>query len=260
MRQRCGRVRDRQQRHQAHHRANAHRLHPLVFVDEDVVEEAVLLVPEALPVAAEVLDRLGDRQETFHEGGRDVTPVGVDAGQLGRDPQHLQAEEGDPARRVRLLEPPAVRDLLRPVEDRDVVHADEAALEEVVARLVLAVDPPAEVERQLVHDPGQELVVAGPISDVDLPGRPRVHRRVHVREVPFIGRQLAVGVLGPLAAHEQQLVLREGGVDVGKGDGVEGKVPGGEPGVLPVVRHRDDVGEIEVAPVGVAAPGLGSAT
>ena len=35
-------------------------------------------------------------------------------------------------------------------------------------------------------------------------------------------------------------------------DGVEGQVPGGEPGVLPLVRHGDDVEPVEVAPLGVA--------
>ena len=34
---------------------------------------------------------------------------------------------------------------------------------------------------------------------------------------------------------------------------VEGEIPGRVPGVLPGVRHRDDVGVVEVAPVGVAA-------
>ena len=36
---------------------------------------------------------------------------------------------------------------------------------------------------------------------------------------------------------------------------MEGQVPGGEPGILPLIRHRDDVEPVEVAPPGVP-PGL----
>src|SRR3954447_9525815 len=56
-------------------------------------------------------------------------------------------------------------------------------------------------------------------------------------------------MLEPLATQEQQLVLREGGIDVRERDGVERKVPGSEPRVLPRVRHRQDVGRLEVTPV-----------
>ena len=48
---------------------------------------------------------------------------------------------------------------LRPVEDPDVVHAEEAALEQVGPVGVLAVHPPGEVEQQLGEDPDEEVVV-----------------------------------------------------------------------------------------------------
>src|SRR5206468_9602460 len=38
----------------------------------------------------------------------------------------------------------------------------------------------------------------------------------------------------------------------GEGDAVEGEVPGGEPRILPFVRHGQDAHRVEVAPVGVA--------
>ena len=59
-------------------------------------------------------------------------------------------------------------------------------------------------------------------------------------------------MLRPLAAQQQQLLLGEGRVDVGDRDAVEGQVPGGEPGVLPVVGHGDHVGQVQVAPAAVA--------
>ena len=177
--------------------------------------------------------------------------------ELLRDPHHLQALERDPRRGVGLLQAPALGHRLRPVEDPDVVHPEEAALEQVGPLGVLAVHPPGEVEQQLGEDPDEEVPVPGAVAQVDLPRGPRVHGRVDVGERPLVGGQLAVRMLGPFPAEQQQLRLREGRVDVRQGDGVEGEVPGREPGVLPLVRHRDDVGEGDVAPRGVPAVGLG---
>ena len=72
---------------------------------------------------------------------------------------------------------------------------EEAALEDVVAFVVLAVDPPGEVDEQLVEHALQEVVVRrqaldGPALGVDPPdghGRPGLDRRVDVAEVPFVG-------------------------------------------------------------------------
>ena len=87
----------------------------------------------------------------------------------------------------------------------------------------------------------------------DAQRRPRVHRRVDVAERPLVGGQLAVRVHVPLAAQQDQLVLGELGIDVRERDAVEGEVPGRVPGVLPLVRHRDDVHVVQVRPVVVAA-------
>ena len=57
------------------------------------------------------------------------------------------------------------------VEDADVVEAEEAALEDVVAVGVLAVDPPGEVEQQLVEDALQEGAVALPVIALRRSGR-----------------------------------------------------------------------------------------
>ena len=93
---------------------------------------------------------------------------------------------------------------LAAVEHADVVQPQEPALEDVAAVRVLAVDPPGEVQQQLVEDALQKRQVAGvaALLAVDLeyaPGGPGVHRRIDVAEGPFVGRQLAVGVHVPLA-------------------------------------------------------------
>ena len=46
------------------------------------------------------------------------------------------------------------------VEDADVVQAEKAALEDVAALRVLAVDPPGEIQHQLVEDAFEERQVA----------------------------------------------------------------------------------------------------
>ena len=63
---------------------------------------------------------------------------------------------------------------VRPVEGAQVVEPEEAAREQVVALVVLAVQPPREVHQQLVEDPLQELRVA---PAVDLPDLQRRERR-----------------------------------------------------------------------------------
>ncbi len=93
---------------------------------------------------------------------------------------------------------------------------------------------------------------------VHAPRGPGVHRRVHVAEGPLVGRHLAVRVHVPLAREQHELLLRELGVQVRERNGVKRQVPGGVPRVLPLVRHRDDVGVVQVSPLAVAAiPAVG---
>src|ERR1022692_2533668 len=72
------------------------------------------------------------------------------------------------------------------VDRADVVQAEEAALEEVVAFGFFPVDPPGEVDQQLVEDPAEEADVAAAVDGEYLQRGPRLHRRVHVAEVPFV--------------------------------------------------------------------------
>ena len=60
-------------------------------------------------------------------------------------------EEGHPRGAVRLLQIAAGRQRRAAVEDADVVEAEEAALEHVLAEPVLAVHPPGEVQQSLLN-------------------------------------------------------------------------------------------------------------
>ena len=236
----------RHQRQDPDHRADLDRRHRAVGRVEHVVEEAVLLVPQTL-----VVHGVDDQHEVLDELHLDVGPGVVLDRQDPRHLQHRERVERHPAGAVGLHQA-AVRREVRPVDGADVVQAEEAAAEEVVALGVHPVDPPGEVHQELRQQPGEEVGVAAPVDVPHVQRRPGVHGWVRVAERPLVGRQRSVGVLEPLAAHRQQLVLREGRVEVGQGHRVEGEVPGREPGVLPRVGHREDVVGVDVEPAGVA--------
>ena len=79
--------------------------------------------------------------------------------ELDRKLQQVLAEESHPRRAVRLLEVAAGGKRSAAIEDADVVQAEEAALEHVLAEAVLAVDPPREVQHELVENQLQEVDV-----------------------------------------------------------------------------------------------------
>ena len=83
-----------------------------------------------------------------------------------------KAYEAHPAGGVGLLQRAADREV-RAVDRADVVQPQEAALEKVVAVGVLAVDPPGEVDQELVEDPAEELDVAAAVDGEDLAAPPR---------------------------------------------------------------------------------------
>ncbi len=247
----------RKQRNQPDHRPHLQREPRPVVEPQAVVEEPVLVVPEieAL-VLALMAHRVADVDEVLPELAGEVFVRGVVVRQLHRHRQQVQRVHRHPAGRIGLLQRAAGRQRLRAVEHADVVQAEEAAFEDVAARGVLAVDPPREVEQQLLEHAFEELAVADAaallLDLVDAPRRPRVHRRVHVAKRPLVRGQLPVGVHVPLAQHQRELVLGELGVDQRQRHHVKRQVPRGVPRVLPLVRHRDDVGVEQVRPLVVA--------
>ena len=242
-------VDDAARQHRDHRRDRPHLdRHRALGRAQPVVEHAVGVVPQA-----DAVQRVADGgevlEERLHQVHRGPVAAAVqdrgDRGHHGRVARH-------PAGAVGLLEPSGDGQV-RAVDRADVVQAHEPALEQVRALGVLAVDPPGEVDQQLVEHAGQEVQVVPAVEDEHLQRGPGVHRRVDVAEVPLVGGQRPAGVLEPLPAQQRELVLRERGVDVRERDAVERQVPGGEPGVLPGVGHGEHVVGVEGAPTGVAA-------
>ncbi len=247
--------RRRAQRQQPHHRPDlqAHRLP--VGEPQQIVEEPVLLVPHLVVVLAAAVHRIGNPHEMLDELEGDLLVHRVVFGQDQGHLQHALAVERHPGRPVRLLQRATGRQRCAAIEDADVVQAQEAAGKDVAPGRVLAIDPPVEVEHQSLERALQEPQV-GPAQLLLVLVQPErgcgVHRRIHVAEVPLVGRNLTARVEVQAAQHQQQLLLGEIEVHQRQGNRVEGQVPGRIPRVLPLVRHGDHVGVEHVEPLGVA--------
>ena len=116
----------------------------------------------------------------------------------------------------------------------------------LLALSVLAVHPPGEIDQQLLEARGPGRCrsrwprAAGHL--VDAPAGPGVDRRVDVAEGELVGRQLPVGVHVPLAQEAGRAApWRNAGSISANGIMWKAEVPGGVPGVLPLVGHRDHV-------------------
>ena len=144
------------------------------------------------------------------------------------------------------------------VEHADVVETEEAALEHVLAEAVLAVQPPGEVQQELVECRLEEIDVhlAAPrlLGAAQKESCKSMDRGIHIAEVPLIGGHLPVGVQVGRAEHQVHLLFGEVGVHDRERERVEGQVPGRVPGVLPLVGHGDDVVVQHVEPLRV--PGI----
>ena len=244
------------QRQQPDHRTDLQATSAAVRQPQDVVEEPVLLVPHLFVVQADPVHRPGDPEEVLQELLGHILVARIVARQLDGDLQHVLAEQRHPGGPVGLFEVAARRQRRAPVEHADVVEPEEAALEHVVAARVFAVNPPREVHQQAAEHLLQEGDVpvpsVQPLHEVDSARGPGVHRRVDVAEVPLVGRQLTARMQVLIGQHQAELLLGEIGVHQRQRKGVEREVPGREPRILPLVRHRDDVGDVHVEPLPIA--------
>ena len=78
------------------------------------------------------------------------------------------------------------------IESGDVIEAEKAAFEDVAIFGIFAVDPPGEIQEQLVEDALEEFAIAlvavhAAVDLINAPGSPSVDRRVHIAEGPFVG-------------------------------------------------------------------------
>src|SRR5215469_7298099 len=246
-----------EKRNKANYGANLQKMLASVGQAKDVVVEAIFVVPQSHAVDADVVHGVGDVNEMLKEFARDVFVGHVLFREFQRDGQHIQAVHAHPTGAVRLFKMSAGGKGCRTVENTDVVEAQEAPLENVGAVRIFAIDPPGEIEQLLVKDSFEKGAVGSaadaPLDFVNAPGGPGMHGRIYVAESPFVGGQLPVGMHIPFAEEKNELLLGEVRIYEGNRNAMEREVPGGVPGVLPLVRHGDDVLVVEVHPVFVAA-------
>lgn len=77
---------------------------------------------------------------------------------------------------------------------------------------------------------------------------PSVHRWVDIGKVPFIRRDLTIGLHVPLAGEQIELFLCKVRIDHGQWDTMESGIPRGEERVLPLVRHGQNISDVQVTP------------
>src|SRR5580704_7033605 len=169
---------------------------------------------------------------------------------------HILAEQSDPSRAIGLLQMTASWQGRAAVEDSDIVEAEKPAFEEASAEAVLAVYPPTEIRRQPAEHPLEEieigLTVQCLLHSVEEDRPPGLYWWIYIAEIPLVGWDLSSRMQVHLAEQQVELLFGEIDVDGRQGDRVKSQIPSGKPGILPFVRHRDDMVPDHVEPLAVA--------
>ena len=177
--------------------------------------------------------------------------------QFEGDPEHAGTIETHPRGAICLVQREAVGQRVVSVKNTNVVQPQKASSEEIVAVAVQSVHPPGEVKQKLLKSSFQELdiliVVSSQGHSIDLQDRPRMNGRIHIVERELIGWNFSARMHVPLAKHQQELRFCERRIDLGHGHHLERGVPCGEPGVLPLVGHREHVATVKMWPSGVTS-------
>ena len=97
------------------------------------------------------------------------------------------------------------------------------------------------------------LAAALLVDLVDAPRRPGMHRRIDVAERPFVGRNWPFGCMYHSRSISSELLLGELRIDQRQRHAMERQIPGGVPGIFPLVGHGDDVGVVQMRPLVIAA-------
>src|ERR1051325_153467 len=107
----------------------------------------------------------------------------------------------------------AGRERCTTIENTDVIQTKKATLKDVHAIGIFTIDPPGEIQQQLLKNALEKDCIADSTSLlldlVNAPRGPGVNWRIHIAKRPLVCRQLAVRMHVPFAQHEDELVLRK---------------------------------------------------
>src|SRR5438552_16463838 len=108
-------------------------------------------------------------------------------GQFDRNLHHALTVKSHPRRTVSLFQMAAGRQRCAPVEHSYVVQTEEASTKNVVAARVFLIDPPGEIQGQLLKHFLKMLEVAGAaellFGLVDIARSPSMHGWIHISKV-----------------------------------------------------------------------------
>ena len=99
-----------------------------------------------------------DKDEVLPEFTGEIFVRRVSFGEQKCGGEHAFRIGGHPACAIGLAQKIS-RGQLFPIEDADVVHAEKSALKYILAGDVFAIDPPGEVQQQLLEDSLDECIV-----------------------------------------------------------------------------------------------------
>ena len=223
---------------------------------ELVVVEAVLLVPQAR--AAERVHRVGDGDEVLEELRGDVLVARIVARQLQR---HRRASSRSRTPSTRCRRPARGGRRWAAACERSKTPMLSSPRNPPAKRClpfgVLAIDPPGEVEQQLL-----ERARAGTADRAARARRSSCRRASTPRRAPAGSRRRTqtrtpgicpLGCMYHSRRNSTSCSLANSRIDARQREHVKRQVPRRVPRILPLVRHRDDVAIEQVRPVVVAA-------
>ena len=171
-----------------------------------VIVEPILIVPESC--AAEAIHGIRDCDKVFKKLGSYVLICRIITREFQRNRQHCRAIKSHPCRAVCLLQITSCRQRLRAVKNTDIVQPQKPTGKQVPTIHILAIDPPCEIDQQLLKGTHQKAPVTLPSMAghfVHTPTRPRMNGRIDIRKCKLIRRHLPVRMHVPFTQHQQQL-------------------------------------------------------
>ena len=139
----------RTQRQQPNERTNFQTCGTTIGKSQQVIVKAIFLVPHTIRSGAvhgrgNVIKLLGKLEDH-------ILVTGIVGSKFDGDLRHILAEQGHPGCPVCLLQVAAGGKRCTAIEDADVIEAEKASFEYVLAEPVFTIHPPGKIQSQLVE-------------------------------------------------------------------------------------------------------------
>src|SRR5918993_3280650 len=132
--------------------------------EQHVVKKTVGTIPQLDVLSAHVIYRAADVDEMLEEFAGDILVRSILPRKFQRHRQHVETVHAHPAGGVGLFETAPGRKRRASIKHADVVEAEESALKNIFPFRIFPVDPPGEVQQELVKYPFEKRSVADPFA------------------------------------------------------------------------------------------------